>query len=1097
MSDVFISYSRKDSDFAKKLTNILAETKRDIWVDWEDIPLAADWLHEIYAGIEAADTFVFIVSQNSLTSKVCNLEVEHALTHNKRIIPLILQEIQGDTEKYVKGTWFDQDWVTIAQENWKALGHLNWIFFNNENQFDSKFQELITTIETDLAHVKLHTRLLVRAREWETASNNPSFLLTGEEIDSAEVWLKSGLGEGKEPVSTDLHKTYIATSRERDLREKRRIANLRRASVIAGIVGGIAVILTVVASFNSFNSTQNVATAEAKVLIAEETLFPITETMDAVATQINESYRFQMAGQASFQQANENDALAFAFEAISNEQPPIDVQPIFYDIAGNSHNRLTLNDGAASMVFSPDGNTLASASFQEIKVWDVATGNVLATLSGHGSSVDSVAFSPDGNTLVSAGCATSNYPCPQGEIKVWDVATGNILTTLNVYGVWIINLVFSPDGNTLVSGSCVIYTLLCTQGEIKLWDVATGNELATLNGHHYFVNSVAFSPDGNTLVSGSCGDYGGMTQECFEGEIKLWDVMTGNVLATLSGHGSSVSSVTFSPDGNTLVSASSDNTLILWDVATGNVLTELNGSDDIAFSPDGNTLASASSAEIKFWDVATGNVLATLSGHGSSVSSVTFSPDGNTFASASFQEIKFWDMAMGNVLATLNGHESGVLSVAFSPNGNTLASSGCGEQGFKNRCMRGEIKLWDVVTGNELATFNVHNSRVNNVAFSPDGNILASTRISDLSSDSDNTVKLWDVVTGNELTTLNGHESGVLSVAFSPDGNTLASASQDKTVKLWDISSSKTLSTLIGHGSWVSSVTFSPDGNTLASASRDNTVKLWDVATGNVLATLNGHHDSVISVTFSPDGNALASASWDNTVKLWDMGTGNLLTTLNGHNSRVNSVAFSPDGNTLAASDGNGIKLWDVATGNVLTKLNGSDDIAFSPDGNILVSGKGRKIMLWNISSLPLLRQWVQENRFIREFTCEERTRFNMPVKCDAEGNFPTRTPYPTPSPIPLPSWTPFWTPLPQPTNTLEAIVIEGDIVIHIVAAGETLTSIAHQYNIDPNMLQIMNGLSDPNAIFVEQALIIPAPTEESTQTSNLPTQPPTVTQTP
>ena len=106
MTDVFISYSRKDSKFANRLVNALEKDKRDVWVDWQDIPRGEDWLNVIKAGIENADSFVFIVTENSLTSEICNLEVEHAREQNKRIIPVIRQDIQGDTEKLVKGEWF-------------------------------------------------------------------------------------------------------------------------------------------------------------------------------------------------------------------------------------------------------------------------------------------------------------------------------------------------------------------------------------------------------------------------------------------------------------------------------------------------------------------------------------------------------------------------------------------------------------------------------------------------------------------------------------------------------------------------------------------------------------------------------------------------------------------------------------------------------------------------------------------------------------------------------------------------------------------------------------------------------------------------------
>jgi len=151
---------------------------------------------------------------------------------------------------------------------------------------------------------------------------------------------------------------------------------------------------------------------------------------------------------------------------------------------------------------------------------------------------------------------------------------------------------------------------------------------------------------------------------------------------------------------------------------------------------------------------------------------------------------------------------------------------------------------------------------VQHVSFSPDGQRLAS-------ASADKTVKLWDVVSGKELATLAGHKNYVRHVSFSPDGQRLASASLDSTVKLWDVVSGKELATLAGHKGAVHHVSFSPDGQRLASASWDSTVKLWDVVSGKELATLAGHKNAVQHVSFSPDGQTLVSPSWDKTVKLW------------------------------------------------------------------------------------------------------------------------------------------------------------------------------------------------------------------------------------
>ncbi|MBK8026699.1 MAG: tetratricopeptide repeat protein [Chloroflexi bacterium] len=294
MADVFISYSRHNIAFARQLFAALQDGGRDSWVDWDDIPMSAEWWQSIQEGIEAANGFVFIITPDSLASPVCTLEVTHAISNHKRIIPVV--HVDADIAAaygrlaainpsgFLEGILQGRDLLDIARRNWSVVESINWLFFRDSDNFDASVRRLIEVVETDFARVRLHTRLLLRANEWRDKTFDQSYLLSGTDLREAERWLK--IDGDKPPHATEAHKAYIraslhleeqeAAERQRQIDElnaasKRaadealRAERLRRRASVATVLATLLVLALTVAALVAVSqisdANQRIATA--------------------------------------------------------------------------------------------------------------------------------------------------------------------------------------------------------------------------------------------------------------------------------------------------------------------------------------------------------------------------------------------------------------------------------------------------------------------------------------------------------------------------------------------------------------------------------------------------------------------------------------------------------------------------------------------------------------------------------------------------------------------------------------------------------------------------------------------------------------------
>jgi len=953
MAKIFVSYSRKNSAEARKIIQALKDLDQDVWVDWEDIPPA----------------FIFLVSPDSAASEVCKVEVGHAAKNNKRIIPVVVQQV-------------------APQDTIEAIRKLNWTFMQEQAKFEEGIRKVKIAIELDFEWVEEHSRLQNRALEWDR-KKEVSLLLRGKDLrDARQMVIKA---QKKDPTPSELQKTYIYHSN-----------NNERRNIILIALAAIAVITMAFLSYAAVQQ-KNIANLNAVIADQQREVAKISEAQaiqnarDAKQAQKKAEYEKEQANQArdeadrAREEADKERQKAEVSRNIAAAQSSAARAQIYQYRPGELYTSTLLAIDSWQNIESPEAEEILrkNISLLPIPVKQIpragsinalefnAAGNVFVTAGTDGSacawqvsdgknlfcttspgSINAAMFSPVENIIVTGDS--------QGNIQIINGSDGTVLKQTSIG---------SPINDVDIQKTGKFAAVTSDSGKITLIDLKARSKFG-IDLVGVKVKFATFTPDGMNIISGSSN-----------GVISTWTLSQSSIPLDTRKHNGEVTALTFNPNGFYFVTGGADGAVVVTETKTGLEKFRVYHDDqvrDIAFSPNGSWFVTVSNdRKIRVWDINNGRQILSMS-QNNFVQAVRVSPNGQWIATTGDDKtVRVWNASTGTELFQIPLKGQGTV-LGFSRDGNYLIA---GDQS-------GYINIWDVSKIPTPTNYLQFNGVTASASYSPSGNLIAAS--------DDKNVWLLTPQTLSSLTarpqgfTFPGLQANVSRLVFSSKDKWLAALTARNEIAVYNTQNHSPRT--IKPDKLVQAFLFSTDEKQLFTGDLGGRLQVWDTVTGKLLntavtydrqitalATINNllaigaqndlhivdestlkeidqpiSHGDLGLLVFSPDGSWLASSNSTGQIQIWERVNGKFTEPNVINKEGVVSLAFDPSNNLLAIGATDRVYLIDRTTLEEHARIPHTgtvNSVSFSVDGTILMTSSLKVLQFWDISKIPEIKK--------------------------------------------------------------------------------------------------------------------------------------------